>query len=614
MSNQEAPRPVTPDVEGAFDPELRQARDEWAAYLDGRPTEDERGMLQSNGQYEIDDHFDQKREDHYNDTQEVPHEEASMSELVNRWATAEKYEDRTRKEEVESAILDRVNNAEGFSDDEGRSQYMDRLFKWKDKVKAEMGGDAPKADDKEDKGDKPESDDADKKDGEDKPEGDDTDKEDKDEKDEKDDDEEGDDDAEQNPIPPEVAARIEELNRALPRLRDDYARRVAGRSRRAIHIRRDFRASGVEEARLAYEQARDELGGIIASLYAEGGASAESINVAAWSGAAEERKALVQQIRAERLLATGGNRYARETNPDGTVIAVARERGRIRGAVDAFYGWYARNSLGQRRDGTAMRGGRVAGIAKNTVAVGALGLGGGIAVGMLAGGALPVGAGVTAGIVANRITKAWMAGRIRRNVRGTDLLVDQRSRALNNDILEDFGDVDGRAPNTADITGAVTRNTRREVRGNRIRESVSTLATAAGAVGLEHFIAGDLPDLHLGQRLEHLFGNGGKEAAKAAKGAKTGGAKLPKGVVPGETPLRNIDLKGAEYPWDWAANRFGSDHATPELLELVKKAREAGVDAQTHQLPNGRFDISVNGNTNTQYVVNWLDRFVNAKK
>ncbi len=401
----------------------------------------------------------------------------------------------------------------------------------------------------------------------------------------------------------EQAERLVRMQTRLTELRNDYVRRVAGRDRRSKHFRREFRASGVDEAREAYEAARDELGGIVAHLYNEGGASTESILIAAWGGATAERKVLVDQIRAHRLLATGGNRFAQLNNADGTISAVRREQGRLRGAVDAFYGWYAQNSLGQGR------GGRVAGIVKNSVAVGALGLGSGIAVGMLAGAALPVGAGLAAGFVANRITKSWMAGRIRAGARASELLVNQRSRALTADILADFdGLPQDQLPTTANLTGAVTRRTGREVRGNRIREGVSTAATALGALGLEHLIAGYLPDLHLDQRIEHLFG--GEHVKHVVKHAK----HLAKSEVPGETPLRHIDLKGAEYPWDWAANRFGADQATPELLELVKKAQEAGINVQTHPLPGGRFDISVNGNTNTQYVVDWLDRFVHAKK
>jgi len=408
-------------------------------------------------------------------------------------------------------------------------------------------------------------------------------------------------------------AEIQRLQGVLAQARNDYARRVAGNSRRAVHrlANRDFRRSGVEDARIAYERARDQLGGIIGHLYQQAGASDSDLDTMAWSGAGQESQALVEEIRQEKLIATGENRYTRSRNADGTVTAVPVEHGSVYNAIhypaNAFYRFYARNSI------PASRGRRVWQATKKTAVVGAIGTGAGLTAGLLAGAALSAGAGVAGVVIANRLTKAYMGSRARRVASGDELLVGIRSEQLQNQInssLRDHPEPNDRNElNTANLTDFTEAQRKREVMWNRIRLGAMAVGLALGGYGVEHLVThGETENLWNGSGSSTEPRTGGDGYMSEILHLHPVVPITPSAVSPSELP--NVDLHGAEYPWDWAAQKFGQNNATTELLKLVNRARNAGVDVETNPLPDGKFDISVNGITNTKYVV----RALNATK
>jgi hypothetical protein len=77
------------------------------------------------------------------------------------------------------------------------------------------------------------------------------------------------------------------------------------------------------------------------------------------------------------------------------------------------------------------------------------------------------------------------------------------------------------------------------------------------------------------------------------------------------TAPQPVSLTSTEvYPWNWAADKFGSNNATPRLLQAVSNAQAHGVNALALHSPSGQLYISVNGQTNTQYVVDQLSTFM----
>jgi hypothetical protein len=413
------------------------------------------------------------------------------------------------------------------------------------------------------------------------------------------------------PVNPEVLEMLADLDDR----RSDYARLVAGRSRRAWMFKKEFRRRNIDEVRENYERQRDMLGGVIAHLYREAGASIDQIDEAAWAGAVQEHERLIAAIRTEKLLATGGRRYRRgERSASGVDIAV-EDKG-MRGPINAFYNFYARNSITMHdRNESLMR--RVWAGTKNILAVGGVVGAGGLALGMTLGSMLPVATAATGALVANRITKAWMAARINRNANGSNLLVDQRTDELSDYMMGTISMRDGSNPipnartlNTGKLTNAVEAQMGHEVRGNRIRSAVMIGSALLGGAIAADVVHVSIPGLHLH---EYFGGHSGNHPNYQHGHGHPG---RPSHVHPRHhvTEAGHVNLHGAEYPWNWAANQFGANNATPELLHLVHKAHDAGVDVRINRLPNiGNlkhvFDISVNGNTDTQYVVDQLNKF-----
>lgn len=428
-------------------------------------------------------------------------------------------------------------------------------------------------------------------------------------------------------------AEVQRLQGELVRARSDYARRLANNSRRALHFltRREFRRNGVQEARANYERIRNELGGAVAHLYREAGATQTNLNIMAWNGAAEEEVALTSDIREEKLLATGeGSRYRRTLDAEGRPVADRIEHGRLYNAVhapmNALYTFYARNSV------PAGRGHRLWQFAKKAAVTTVVGGGVGLAAGLVAGAALPVGAGAAGALLANRITRAYMSANTRRGT--SERLVDIRTQQVR------AGMISNRAANFTDasnwdtsrITAQTERQRRHEVKWNRIRLGVKAGGLALGGAAAEQLIGhwADTDDMLSGHAEEHAgaaadhsgghgdaaiggdrfpFNHGGIDQNGGNQPTTPGGNVLP--FRPGDvnpSDLPEVNLHGEAFPWNWAADKFGAEHATPELTKLVDHARAAGVDIRWHTLSDGQRAISLGANNfNTEDVVKVLN-------
>lgn len=402
--------------------------------------------------------------------------------------------------------------------------------------------------------------------------------------------------------------QIRKLEERLTATRDEYAYRVAGNSRRAVHFKREFRKGGVEEARLAYENARDQLGGIIGHLYGETGMNEGELDAIAWDGAVDEVAALTDRIRREKLLATG-NYVVDPTDPNNlTKVEHTGLRGVVQKAADAYYNFHARNSV------PATGGSRVwQEFKKFTVDVGAGAVVGG-AVGLALLAAAPVGVPAAAigvaGFGLHKATKAYMGAKISRGTRDSELLVDSRTAQLEGSMARDMlgsGIAGARHRSTSQLTTHSEAQRRGEVKGNRIR---------AGSRAATLFLGGIAGGLALERALDH--------GANVASGGNGGGGGA--GKVPENQGFKNLEQQAGKdgtrrtpaaselgkyrYPWDWAKAKYGEQDAAPALYKLVDQAQAKGIDIHWQQLSDGELALRLgDSDYKTEDVIRVLNGF-----
>lgn len=137
------------NVNHAFEPELRQAQADFDAYIETRPYQGEDGKIYSSDgdrikKKEIGAYFDQARDGYYDESQETPYAELSLSELADDLAYAELTEDKTKIEDLSDALLDKMDsfasaqvterNPNGM-DADAQMSLFDRVMKLKDQKK-----------------------------------------------------------------------------------------------------------------------------------------------------------------------------------------------------------------------------------------------------------------------------------------------------------------------------------------------------------------------------------------------------------------------------------------------------------------------------------------------
>lgn len=75
-------------------------------------------------------------------------------------------------------------------------------------------------------------------------------------------------------------------------------------------------------------------------------------------------------------------------------------------------------------------------------------------------------------------------------------------------------------------------------------------------------------------------------------------------VTPDKTPDTSYT-----YPWDWAAERFGNDNATPQLHQLAERAAADGHDIVWHNAGTATEWVEVNGSSRTKDILGVLQRY-----
>ncbi|MBP9852716.1 hypothetical protein KBC77_01885, partial [Candidatus Saccharibacteria bacterium] len=282
-----------------------------------------------------------------------------------------------------------------------------------------------------------------------------------------------------------IRAQREALVAAMEGPRDEYLRRVAGNARRGIHWKKEFRKSGVEEARKEYEEARSRLLGFEAAQIRAIGAGAEGdmgeeaiqteINDVATRLSFSEERDMARALLGHRLVATG--QYVRED--DGTVTKI--ERTGMRKVMNKFYDWYARNNAGGKY-------GKLGMFVKHATVGAAFG-----AVGLAAGAVLaPTSVGLLGALggaeVVRRLTRGYMVAHARKSsTELSDTFAARQTQELLNRI--------GSGTSGKSAVEHVGSMRRREVFRNNAR-NIITVGSAAlfgsgGAALSEHINLGD---------------------------------------------------------------------------------------------------------------------------
>ncbi len=143
------------DVQEAFNPELRQAQQEWDAYLNSRPYVDGDGKAHdpSNGQYiNPDSFFDAHRQEIENTSPADDYEKMTVTTLARKLGEAEYNQDKTSQQNISDVILEKLSQQEellsrrnkGHDVKKESEKLWDMVMSIKDKEKARLQEDSAK--------------------------------------------------------------------------------------------------------------------------------------------------------------------------------------------------------------------------------------------------------------------------------------------------------------------------------------------------------------------------------------------------------------------------------------------------------------------------------------
>ena len=102
---------------------------------------------------------------------------------------------------------------------------------------------------------------------------------------------------------------------------------------------------------------------------------------------------------------------------------------------------------------------------------------------------------------------------------------------------------------------------------------------------------------------------------------QSGGEQVPQsgGASSVDSPVDKIvnsvnpdtsNFNSYDYPWDWAADKFGAENAMDKLYDLADKAMANGHTVEWFNNPDGSVYIEVDGSSVTEHVLGVLSRYV----
>ena len=103
--------------------------------------------------------------------------------------------------------------------------------------------------------------------------------------------------------------------------------------------------------------------------------------------------------------------------------------------------------------------------------------------------------------------------------------------------------------------------------------------------------------------------SGGEQIPQQPSGASSIDNSAAKAIVNNINPDTS-NFNSYDYPWDWAAEKFGNANAMDQLHNLADKAMADGHTIQLLNNPDGSVYIEVDGSSATEHVLGVLSRYV----
>ena len=239
--------------------------------------------------------------------------------------------------------------------------------------------------------------------------------------------------------------------------------------------------------------------------------------------------------------------------------------------------------------------------------------GAGFAVGTVASvvGGWPI---TTATLVA---TKLAVAGAVKQNIleerRGENRMADDRPDYLDSSFVKNMADkeVDDVMRSAVDMSVDELKDVsvkRQEDLRQRIGSGLAKYAVGFGLGGLagnwlsSTYATGDSVPQSGSEAVD--ANSTGDSVPQSGSGAVDAGASTP------EAPnIPEINFDSYDYPWDWAAEKFGDANAMDQLHNLADKAMANGHTVEWFNNPDGTW-LKVDGSSATADVLNVLGKYV----
>lgn len=218
------------------------------------------------------------------------------------------------------------------------------------------------------------------------------------------------------------------------------------------------------------------------------------------------------------------------------------------------------------------------------------------------------------GALAGGVTGAIIGGQVnRRRANSTDdageTLAFTQSRedkeSLRKKLADKWDDKDSEDVTVEDVLGVVDGRTASERQGNRSR-----LATATGIGAAAGAFTGGIGDV--------LSGTVGAQPVSPGEGLPDPNPNAnptpPADIAPdvsAEVLQPDPSIGNYDYPWDWAADKYGSDGASDVLKRLGEIASQDGHSVQWNGEGYGEW-VQVDGVSDTQSVLNILSRYTGS--
>jgi len=399
----------------------------------------------------------------------------------------------------------------------------------------------------------------------------------------------------------------EALQKSLDTARDAFVKLTAERRGKSVGG-----AKALAEAKAAYDKARNDAGLNVVLRLKNSGATDQEIAAFGKTGAMSEVKVLAELIQAEQE---------------------SKEASKSK-LVRRFNDFWASNT-GRTEAGKM----NWKGMAKKAAVMGLITAIPGAGIGIAATSILGVFGAGAAGSALGAVMSSSIARSIFRSKVNHAGTMRTGASVYGEALVNDNRDLEGSEENleAEAVTDRVMSQTEKLVGKNRRRHLGAIALGAAGSVG--GYYAAKGVRAGVGMVADHFKGNGGhikgivgdKPGVPSSRPDKPrvptaspdkprvptripnipkidetptpGGVASPEGAIPAGL----IDASKWKYPYNWVEETFKGENPVNKIHQLQEAARTAGYNVKLHNAGTANEWVSINGNSDTAYVVNILN-------